>query len=52
MEIINVFQLWEVVSLLTNGGPSYSTMSICYFIDNTTAMPIVLLFVAFQKYFI
>ena len=35
MEIINVFQLWEVVYLLTNGGPSYSTMSIGYLIYNT-----------------
>lgn len=35
MEIINVFQLWEVVYLLTNGGPSYSTMSIGFLIYNT-----------------
>lgn len=35
MEIINVFQLWEVVYLLTGGGPSYSTMSIGYLIYNT-----------------
>ncbi len=35
MQIINVFQLWEVVYLLTNGGPSYSTMSIGYLIYNT-----------------
>lgn len=35
MEIINVFQLWEVVYLLTNGGPSYSTMSMGFLIYNT-----------------
>ena len=35
MQIIAVFQLWEVVYLLTEGGPSYSTMSMGYLIYNT-----------------
>ena len=35
MQIIAVFQLWEVVYLLTNGGPNYSTMSMGYLIYNT-----------------
>jgi len=35
MEIIAVFQLWEVVYLLTEGGPNYSTMSMGYLIYNT-----------------
>ena len=35
MEIIAVFQLWEVVYLLTEGGPNYTTMSMGYLIYNT-----------------
>lgn len=34
-QIIAVFQLWEVVYLLTGGGPNYSTMSMGYLIYNT-----------------
>lgn len=34
-QIIAVFQLWEVVYLLTDGGPNYATMSMGYLIYNT-----------------
>lgn len=33
--MINTFQIWEVIYMLTSGGPNYSTMSAVYYMYNT-----------------
>ena len=34
-QLINTFQVWEAIYMLTNGGPNYGTMSSVYYLYQT-----------------